>query len=237
MSLKRLPNSLDEEELLKLLEKADNKEPEKKIVYKNDVLEFISCYKLVPGKNKVKKQILYNLYKKWSHDPIDRSLFNRELSKYFTHYTNSHGTYYQINANAIDLSVEAYKLVKNTEIDKTKSPHWKKSFEKFLSDSNLQPGKYYIEHYILYHAYDKWVYTNKHKTKLSRDQFHRFCMLYFERKRIGENRMSWFGINESFLDSFGQESIRNIRNGYEEKQEKERNKKRKKQTPRIRSGA
>lgn len=228
MELKKLPNSLTTEELLELADKP-NKEAEVLETSKNDVLRFLTTYNIKPGKQTVKKRLLYDLYRKWSDDPLESKNFNLEVGKYLLVHFKGIQAYYCINRKGFRLAMDIEELYLKHSKDKTKVIGYKKHFDSFLKHYELKPGKYYIETFVLYTLYDKWTYKNGANNPLGYNQFYNFCKLYFTKKRKTSNRVAWFGVNKSSIDKhLTKEELAYIRQGrqhYASKKDKTKSKK------------
>lgn len=224
MELKKLHNSFSEEELLELLE-SEKEKPEEKLEYKNDVLYFLSVYNIKEGDNRVPNRTIYELYKAWSNDPLNQRTFYRELAGLLPRHPNSKATYYLINESAINLTAKAYKLLQEDKIDVTKSPRYRQNFELFLKETNLKPGNYKLESFILYKIYDNWHYSKKSKAKyLGKYNFIHMLKLYFKKSRIGSTKLAWFSVDKSILNHIDEQQLERIRTAYHEKQKKNKKK-------------
>ena len=214
---KTLPNTLTEEELLKAV---DSNEPSES--YSDDVLGFMSFYKITSGTHWVKAKVLYKLYKNWCSLPKTNKNFNIELGLYLNSDTlGTKGRFFQINFSAFEIGSKTLQNLDDT-IDKTKLPKYKKHFEYFIEKFNITQGSMWVESFVVYALYDKWVYENyKDWNPIGRKQLHNFLKLYFEHRRVTESRMIWYRLNDSFIqDNFTTDSISRIRKGYYEKESK-----------------
>jgi hypothetical protein len=214
---KTLPNTLTEEELLEAAKNGEQSES-----YSDDVLGFMSFYKISSGTHWVKAKVLYKLYRNWCTKPKKYAVFCGELSHYVDNeYLCRKGKFFLINFSALEIGNKTIQSL-DDEVDKTKLPKYKKHFEYFLEKFNISSGSIWVESFVVYALYDKWVYENyKNWNPIGRNQLHNFLKLYFEHKRVTDSRMIWYRLNDSFIkDNFTPESISRIRKGYYEKQTK-----------------
>lgn len=198
MGLKKLPNEQSLEELLNSL----NSEEEVNVVSaSDDVFSFVSHFNIQPGEELVLKVALYDLYKKWSTQPVNRETFSVRTNKLFIEHVKGQKKYYKINLSSILIQQETLKYLEKKKLDRTKYPGWQKHFNDFIKFYNITKGNVWIPSYVLMHFYDKWCYNNRRKPLLSEITFFNFCKLHFEYKRNNESRMMWFGLNEEFFKS------------------------------------
>lgn len=211
--MKKVPGKYTDEELLKALDQAPVSTPVQGIT---DVLGFLSFYNIKPGKQKVAKKEVYNLYCKWSKNRMTSKLFAMEMNLHFP----GGDYYYLINLSSIAVSNQLFLYTQKRSKDRTKSPKSKQHFECFLNAHDIKEGSYYIEAFVLYSLYDKWWYDKKHEKPLfSSNLFNRFMRLNFKEKRT-KNQLRWFAVNQSILNHFTEESLSWIRKGYYEKRTK-----------------
>lgn len=162
--------------------------------YKNDLLDFISTYNIIQGENRIPGQLIYNLYKRWSKNPLHRNHFGQEMSQLFPNIRYGQGNVFLINKEK-DYFLE--KIV-NKKQNKTKRKPWLTHFNKFIDKYQLKSGRFYVKDIVLYNLYDKWTYKNGNKNPLGFQQFLKFCRLFFSkpaRKMI--NKHEWFSIDSN----------------------------------------
>lgn len=196
MGLKRLPNEESLEELLKLAEESKGEDV---VGVADDVLSFILHFNIKPGDTPVLQSVVYDLYRNWSKDPVNRMTFGVRVAKHFLIHTKGPKKYYKINIDSITIQKETLKYIEKSKLDRTKYPSWQKHFNDFLNFYKIERGTSWIPSYILMHFYDKWCYNNKRKSLLSELTFFNFCKIHFESKRNTESRMMWFGVNKEFI--------------------------------------
>ncbi len=202
---RKLPSTLNTEELLKQLETTDASRQltTEEIIFENekdDVLAFISTFNIVPGKEIIKKTTLYNIYKAWSLFPVSKASFAHQFGSYIPAKKD---IYYAINQNAVKLTYDAYKKFEETKRSTLKSPAWVKRVEDFLAHYNIKPGKYWIANDILYFLYDKMEYE-RGKTgpaqKLSRYYFQSILKVFLRNKRTLKSTM--YAVDKSIKEHF-----------------------------------
>lgn len=214
-STKRLlPNNLTIEELLESAEDDKQEKEINNIDWNNDVVSFLLTFNIKSGPHPVPKPLFFALYKHWSKNPIIKTKFNIEIAKFLIRHQKGPNQFYLIDKDAFKISEEIQQFILKKTVDKTKSKSYKKHFENFLKKYQLKQGNYYVESYILYYLYDKWVFSIKKKAPLGENQFFNFCKLYFTFKRNSESRVSWFGVDkEGLFKVMSEQKIQNIRRG------------------------
>jgi hypothetical protein len=220
----RLPSEISVEELLNSLE--DSTEESSLQDINDDIVSFLLAYGIKPGPNPVQKSLFYSLYRKWSKNPLEKSKFYFRIKKFLITHQKGPNLFYLIDKDVFKVTEEIQKFVLSGSINKTKSKKHKTHFENYLKKYNISPGDFYVESYILYYLYDKWVYSINKKTPLGEDQFFNFCKLYFNQKRNSVSRISWFGVDkESFLKVMPYDKMEKLRESrktrYGKKKQKE----------------
>lgn len=202
------PNQLEIDELLDLANTESNSEEPSIILddEKSDVLKFISLFKLFPGKEPVSTALLYDFYRQWSYFDIkSQTGFTKTLSKYFQVDIKGPHRYILINKNSLQITEEALKYLKDKKNKpKIKSKHWAKHFESFLNTNEIESGNLFIEDYILFNLYDKWVYERKMTEPtgvLGWKPFRQFCRLYLKMKIDAQNQV-YFGVNSKIYNGY-----------------------------------
>jgi len=216
MPLKILPNSLTDQQLLNELEKAPEKLQELYISqFNDDVVGFCTHFDIQSGTFTVRQTLLYKLYKLWSFEPVSRETFGRRINQYILPHQKGRYWYYLLDINALKISIEAYKILQKQIRDKTKSPHYKRHFENFIKHYDIKSGTYWIESFMLYYLYDKWIYKIHKHNPMGEFQFFNFCKIYFDYKRKTSNRVMWFKVNKAISNYFTKEEYEEIRKGRE----------------------
>jgi hypothetical protein len=219
-----LPGNLALEDLLEAINNPqEHTSPESPINEDASVYGFLITYGIKSGESTIKSRLLYELYKCWTKTPLTKTQFEKHVTKYLINSSRSGQTVYLIDKDAFKIGEEIQKfLIPN---NKTKSKSYKKHFETYLTKYNIKPGTYWLESYILYFLYDKWIYSIKKKAPLGEKQFFNFCKLYFKYKRNDSSRVMWFGLDkESLMKTVTEDQLRRIRKGrrflYGKKQKK-----------------
>lgn len=207
---KKTPTSHTDEELLNALDQETQSNETPNYIY-GEIPAFLSAFKIEQGKDVVPTKLLLELYRSWSKDPLTKLQFECEIAKYLLIHQKGPRFFYLINQKAFNLSQSAYKLLESKTRDRTKSPPWKLHFESFLTKYGIKPGDFYIESFILYNLYDKYVYEIGKKQPLGYEQFHYFCDLYFDNKRLTQNKVSWFGVDKSIKNIITDDDINTLR--------------------------
>jgi hypothetical protein len=223
-----LPSLASYEELLEILnqEESDIAElsvdkPQEKIVeYTDDVVPFLSQYEIIPGDKAVKKSLLYKFYRAYSENPVDSYIFNRIVGQYIQYYSNSNGLFYKINMDSFRISKFILELNKQGKIDKPKSAAYRKRFEKFLKEHNIEKGEHFTPGFVIYEIYRDSL-KGKHP-EFSYKSFQQMLKLYFKEKRVESNRSLWYGVNKETRNYYGEEEIRAIKERRSKKKKRKR---------------
>ena len=207
--MKKLPSQYSTSELLNLLETMDETpelDQETLLEYTNDVVPFISNYKIQPGEVPVTKKLLYKLYNTFSEKPLTQSEFTMRIKEYI----DDRGTaYFYINKDQFAISKHIYQESKKRDI--TKSLAFQKHFTWFLEEKKVEPGLKWVEGFILYYIYRDFCKERKVKPKLGYKNFHNFLKLHFKFKRVNENRSLWFRVDENIHQLLTEEEKNVIR--------------------------
>lgn len=242
-TLKKVPHLLNTEELLNVIE--SSKEFEKndedfialEPVNNNDVLTFISTFKIAEGDHGIKKSLLYSIYKAWSKSPVNRITFSTELANFIQ---VKHEKYYHININAVKLTHEVYTHYKNN-YKTIKSKHYARHYQNFLNYHAIESKDFWIELDILYFLYDKYTHEMGFNTKstqvLSKKKFELFSNLFLRNKITQSGKV--YAVSSNINNFFQPGQIERMKKEYaKEKKETSKNKakqKRKARVPRTRS--
>ena len=210
----RLPHQIDTESLLDALENdLEVIETEQGIPeYFNDIIPFLSRFEINPGPNAVNTKIIYDLYKAYSNNPVNKMQFALEVNKYLPHYSNHNGMFYRINLDAMNMSKLLFDYLKQSKSRRMKSTAQKNAFEYFLNETKLQGGKVWCEGFLIYEAYVQLRKLRHKKSLFSYPSFINMLKLYFPKARRGSNRSLWFQINPEFISKmFTKEERQQIR--------------------------
>lgn len=236
MTLKRVLTQYSTEELLESI--TSTKVEDDSFDYsqmKNDVPHFLATYNIEPGKYTVPQRALYELYRLWSPTPKGMRSFLCQVGRYLLIHYKGQKCFYLINKKALKLTEEAYKFILKRSIDKTKSVSWARHFANFIKKYDIKPGDWWIEGYILYDLYDKYVYEIGRKLPIGFSQFSNFCRLYLTQARLTENRVSWWGVDPSIRKYITDEHIEALRETRNAKKDKEKSRKISRAKARIKS--
>jgi hypothetical protein len=214
----------------------------------DDIVRFLAFYDIQPGNHIISTLTLRKLYNSWTKQYPKPSfkVFKRSVSKYLLpmRYPNSESVYYLINKDTYSVEEENQKLREKKH--KAKIYTYKrnniKHFQNFLDYYDIRAGKVYIEMFLLYYIYDKWVSKNNTKYRLSEPIFSDYCTLYFPKHLQEVTRRRVFGINKTILEIISEEELNQIYEGRKRryaqtsKAVKERNRKAKESTKQAREG-
>ena len=187
--MKKLPHTVDTDELLKLINQSPAASPENTdtlpevIEYKNDIMSFLSTFNIQEGDKRIKKNLLYSIYKAWSGDPCKRKDFILELSAMLPTSADTAGApQFKINQNAVKLTYDVYtKYVDEYKVLKSKK--YASHFEDFLNYFSLKSDGYWIELKLLYFLYDKYTFLIGYPGRiLTLRHFEKFCTLHLKKK-------------------------------------------------------
>lgn len=215
--LKQSIDKASEEDLLKILE--GDTSVEQAYDFDNDVDIFLSLFTITPGDNLLSVKIFYELYYKWSKNPIHRNDFPKKVGKYLPITTSKGNLFFSISALPIFLKnkVLAHIASRINTPNKLTSPIHKRHFDNFLSFYKIKRGRYYIQAYVLYYLYDKWTFKTKTKNTLGYKYLINFLKLYFPNKMKAKHGTSvyWFAVHKSILEHITTTEINEIIQGYQ----------------------
>lgn len=204
---KLLPSQLSEEEILALLASED--EADEKTVeifdYNDDIVPFLSFYNITPGHTPVSKKLLYKLYKTYSKQPVEQTIFNTKVGTFIA----PSGPYYKLNMDNFAISNHIYKAEKTK--DKTKSLSYQRHFNWFLKERKVERGSRWIEGFILFFIYKDFCKSRRVNPKLGYVNFHKFLKLHLQFKRIKGNRALFFKVDQDTANIFSGEDCEKIR--------------------------
>ncbi len=187
----KLTDEYDLEELLAEATK-DVSEENKAPLEEQEIMLFLIKYNIRTGETRVRKKLLYELYKNVSKAPVSVYTFGVRVSQILTSDKN----HYFVNKDGLSIKIETLKALNKRRLDKRKNPFYRKQFESFMENFQLTSGNVWVKSEDLFLLYDKWTYQNKKKA-VGRWQFIQLCTLFLKKKRITQNRMSWFGLNQN----------------------------------------
>lgn len=175
--MKKLPNQLSTEELLKQVDEIKLSETDN-IIIEDNIVEFLSYYNIRAGNNPVNRKPIYKMYKAWnkSNSNVSSKQFGHKLGEYFKADHN----YIYINIEAIDLTKKAKDVFfKSENSNKFKNKNYKEQIERFINNFNIKDGKYIVQTSVLYYIYEEWCLNNRLKILTDRD-FSSYIRFYFK---------------------------------------------------------
>lgn len=235
MNTKKLLNSQSTEDLLAALE---SNEEAKEVIqdnYDDDVLTFFSYYNIIPGEEIVTKALLYKLYKSWSKELIEKSMFYHYCELYLPKSNKTNKPAVLLNINALNIAKRTFDNLTERKREVTKSKKLKKHFELFLEQNEIKKGNYWLEGFTLYHLYDKWNYEIGRTNRLVEQRFLKLLKIYFNYKRKQPSKLNIYGVDRSILNHITEESLSRIREGHYAKEKEKRNKKKQRKISRLKA--
>lgn len=193
--------------LLNVAETATTQDMEGENVAPHDVLSFVLYFNIKPGRQSIKKNMLFDLYKHWSKEPLTRRSFHRELGKFLRLRQSGFNFYYKTSLNSIDITRKLFIYLNKRNTDRSKSKPWKSHYELFLSDNDLKEGTVWVEGLVFYRFYFRWKLKKRKRSWLGYDQFHHISKLYFNNRRITSSKIKWFGLNRDLLKEVPEKDI------------------------------
>lgn len=208
MERKKLPSSASLDSLIEAaISQSEPSIPDTE-VFESDVAAFLNHYKITDGSHLISGRVLYKLYKLWSYNKIKQTQFSVQLSLYIPRNKR----YYLINKSSSELIADLSIAIKKRKPPSTrKRSNWE-HFEAFKNAHSISSGENWIEDYIIYHFYDKWVYNRKKKKRISFTNLIQFLKICFE------NRRTKTGYVMKISHNFEQTSIENLRQAWKRKQ-------------------
>lgn len=209
---------MSESDLLKALEETNStsstKENEQVLdttSYKNDILSFLSIFNIKPGKERIKKNVLYSIYRSWSNNPVSSKDFYIQMAKFIVEDKKSTKLYY-INQNVIKITYEAFQMRKR-KIAKVKSKNWGTKFQTYLDNNYIVPGDRWVHEEALYLMYKEINREKQPQSLLSRDHFIAFLKITFELKNTASGM--FFAVNDRTAKYYNNEKMEQILKSYE----------------------
>lgn len=208
--MKKLPNKISTEELLKALEGSETEEStaiQESLVYHNDVPLFMSKYNLGRGENPVSKLSLYRLYCRFTKNKVRRQEFGVTLDLFIT----ANGKYWLLDK---DQDYVTKLLNQKSKVGWVKyspaHPSTKKHFEQFMEGVGLKAGNKWVEAFVLVKIYHKWCRENRKSIRFKPRSLVAITSLYLETRRT-TNIANWFKVDETILNYLSPDEIRKIR--------------------------
>lgn len=208
MERKKLPSSVSLDSLIEAAISQSEANTSDVDIFQSDVVAFLSHYKISDGSHKIAAEALYKIYRLWSKNSIKQKQFSSEISLYIPREKR----YYLINKDSSEVIADLSSVIKKKKAPATrKRANWE-HFKAFLNAHDITPGKDWIEDHVVYHFYDKWIYNNKRKKKISFTNLIQFLKMTFETRRTKD------GYVMKITHNFEQSSIENLREAWKRKQ-------------------
>jgi hypothetical protein len=220
MGLKKFHNNISTEDLLSALSNPTVKETSKDLKeeavvsqepsHEELMIKFITEFNIKPGKHKVRKTLLWNIFKNWTSEKISRSKFGVLLNYYFI----SDALNIYINKSALRLSKNSLQLFApklfKSRSPKIDLPSYHAHFRSFLRHYGIKDGQRNIYGYLLFYLYDKWVYKTKFKNPIRRMDFNTFCKKHLKHLTNKKKEASIFKVNTEVYNHFTEKEIAEI---------------------------
>jgi len=221
---RRLPHEISTNELLEIINNTPKlvEEEEKKLDVQEDpvngdVLAFLARFNIQTGENKVKKNLLYNIYKAWSSYPIKRKDFFTIVNRYIDSATGASS--YKINLNVVKLSYDVFTAFKSKYrivTNKSRTVH----FENFFNFYALKSEDYWVHINILYYLYQEYLNASPKKQRpLSYKHFIHYTAVYFKVKNTNQGKMVC--VSKNIEGFFKKDQLNELKVMYAKEREKE----------------
>lgn len=222
----KLPTELSVEDLVAATSQDG---PEQVLESKNDVIPFLTHFQLKQGAYCVNKRVIYDLYRRWSKEPLTNISFNIEANKYLFSRQIGKNEYFLINEDSFKLERRSFQLISKKR-DKRKSPRFVQHFNNFLTECSISEGSTYIPSYGLHKVYKDWCKRIGKKPRLSYNILFQFFDLQFKSKRVHTSKGKAFAVSENIKELISEEDIKSIQEARKRKS-KIKNKERSPKTP------
>lgn len=211
-TVRKSANIVDTEELLRILEESVDQQTEEDHTdkYKNDVLQFLSYFKIEPGQDLIKQHTLFAIYRVWSLEPIQRKNFILEVNKFL----EFKGGVYYINQNAVKLTKHVYNAF-TKQNSRLKSKSWNKHYQNFLDYHSIKQGEWWVtkdDFYLLY-----WTYIHSQNLTgggkhLSKQYFARFSEVFFKYKITKHGKV--YAVSDNIRNFFREGQLEQMKEEY-----------------------
>lgn len=215
--MKKLPNSVSTEDLLKALETTTeaSKPIDEIFDFHNDVPLFLSKYDIQSGPNQVSKISLYSLYVRYSNAPIPKRDFLLSVGAFVAGYSL---TSFALNKTKIEIrSLIQKEGPVNNKYSMT-GVATRKHFELFLSENNIRSGKKWVESFVLVYIYQRWCRNNRKLIRFKPNNFVKVAKLFLEHRKTTYIN-NWFKVDESLLLTLTEEDKGKIQDEARKRQE------------------
>lgn len=213
--MKKNINEVSIEDLLKALEGEDLSPSTMEYQFDNPVLSFIQAFNLVSGPHRVPARLLYRLYKVWSLDTqTKQNGFSMTMGQ-FVEKSGEVKSFFHISTGVMELAKKIQDITKKRKKPRHSSKAWHIHFEKFLTDTSLEPGTIFIEADILFYVYNRWCDDTRKRNRLSYYSFCSICKMNFDYKNKQFSDLLWYGVNDKVKDLIKKEEVERWRSGRE----------------------
>lgn len=194
MNKPKIPSQYSIEELLESLETVENSLENdleaKALEYDDNILAFLSNYRITPGDNLVAKELLRRLYVLYSGEKISSMDFTSKMGKYIDHK----GKFFNINLDIFAISKEIYSI-KDIKKEKRANIYQQKHFHLFINENNIKAGTFKVREIEFYEFYRNFCQERKLRVRLSKEVFYKFSKLHLKRNKI--NGYLYFRVDEN----------------------------------------
>jgi hypothetical protein len=217
--IKKAPNQMSVDDLLAELENTQAVKDEQLseeidvTAYKNDIISFLSIFKILPGEHKVRKSVMYSLYRSWSENPMPPSSFTVQFASLIPSEVKT-TKHFHINQTAIKITYDAFKL-RDSMVNKTKSKKWAERFQGFLNHYRIEKGDHWIEEPLLLELHERYMVMKQGKITISTAQTSNFLKIYFKHKQTKDGLI--YSVNKQVMDNFTKKEAKKILDNYEKK--------------------
>lgn len=181
--------------------------------YKNDLISFLSVFRILPGPNRVRKTVMYSLYRSWSDNPMPPAAFSSQFSSLIPSEVKVSRHFY-INQTAIKITYDAFKL-RDKSVDKTKSKKWAEKFSGFLNHYKIEKGEFWVEEPLLLELHERYMFMKHGKITISTAHSSNFLKIYFKHKQTKNGTV--YSVSKNVMDNFTKREVKKILSNYEKK--------------------
>lgn len=186
-TLKKQPNEIQDDDLLKILEEPSDIEVPVEKPIEHPVVQFLADFGIYPGNQEVLNYIIYSLFiKNMRNSGVTKKQFYTLLDGYLPSKVNSRKTFYLVNKSSKTLT-DRLALFLTEKKKKVKNKPYRQHMEAFINDLSIQEGKYAIPTSSLYYFYKEWTVTHR-KYKLNYKNFRALLYVYFPQVQTKRNK-------------------------------------------------
>ena len=219
MESKTPPNNLSDTDLLDILNKTSAEEKELIKIEdssNDDILEFISFYRIESGEHFVSHHLISKLYCNWSKTPYKVSQFHKIFAFYFPRYKNGLTWGYLLNTDTLNISKQLFNFLNKSKFNKKSNTL---NLNNFIKKFDIKPGNFRIDKENLYYLYTNWLIRSKKNIQLQ-IVFLGFMKSFLKYELI-EDRL-YFLIDECMFNYITKEEVNKIKKGKLVRNEKEK---------------